>query len=130
MFSESFRQRRCIMPTDGFYEWQTVNKKKMQVHFTLKSYEPFEFAGVWDVRNVPPGKVYSCAIPTTTPNDLTRSVHDRMPAILARGDEAAWLDPTNHNLDVLLPMLKPYLAAEMEMVQVNPALNRPTFEGP
>jgi putative SOS response-associated peptidase YedK len=129
MFSESFRLRRCIVPADGFYEWKTVNKKKLPVHFRLKTGEPFGFAGLWDVWNGPNGKVFSCAIVTTTPNELTREVHDRMPVILARGDEAAWLDPVNNNPDVLLPMLKSYPAGEMEAVQVNPALNKPSFEG-
>jgi putative SOS response-associated peptidase YedK len=49
LFSESFRRRRCIISADGFYEWRTVNKKKLPVHFHLKTNELFEFAGVWDV---------------------------------------------------------------------------------
>lgn len=130
MFADSFRMRRCIIPADGFYEWKTVNKKKLPVHFRLKSHEPFGFAGVWDVWNGPTGKVFSCAILTTSPNELTREVHDRMPVILARQDEDAWLDPKNHDPAVLQAMLKPYSAGEMEAVQVNPALNKPSFEGP
>jgi putative SOS response-associated peptidase YedK len=130
MFADSFRMRRCIVPADGFYEWKTVNKKKMPVHFRLKTGEPFGFAGVWDVWNGPTGKVFSCAIVTTTPNDLTREVHDRMPVILARQDEAGWLDPSNHDAAMLQPMLRPCPAGEMEAVQVNPALNKPSFEGP
>lgn len=85
---------------------------------------------MWDVRNSPSGKVFSCAIITTEPNELTRDVHNRMPVILARGDEAGWLDPANRDPGLLLPMLKPYAASEMEGVQVNPALNKPSFEGP
>ena len=130
MFSESFRHRRCIIPADGFYEWKTVNKKKMPVHFRLQTGEPFGFAGVWDVWNGPQGKVFSCAIITTTPNDLTREVHDRMPVILSRTDEDAWLDPKNLDPAVLMPMLKPFPASEMEAMQVNPAMNKPSFEGP
>ena len=86
MFSESFRQCRCIIPADGFYEWRTVNKKKLPVHFRLKTGEPFGFAGVWDVWNGPASKVFTVAIVTTTPNGLTSEVHDRMPVILSRND--------------------------------------------
>jgi putative SOS response-associated peptidase YedK len=57
MFADSFRLRRCIVPADGFYEWKTVNKKKMPVHFRLKTGELFGFAGIWDVWNGPAGKV-------------------------------------------------------------------------
>jgi putative SOS response-associated peptidase YedK len=130
LFADSFRLRRCLVIADGFYEWKTVNKKKMPVHFRLKSHEPFGFAGVWDVWNGPQGKVFSAAIITTEPNELTREVHNRMPVILARGDEASWLDPANQDAAKLQAMLKPYSASEMEATQVNPAMNRPSFEGP
>ena len=96
----------------------------------MKSGEPFGFAGVWDVWNGPQGKVFSCAIITMTPNQLTSQVHDRMPVILARDDEAAWLDPTVTDPTKLTAMLRPYPAEAMKGTQVNPALNRPTFERP
>ena len=130
MFSESFRRRRCIVPADGFYEWRTVNKKKMPVHFRLKDGSLFGFAGVWDVCNGPSGKVFTTAIITTTPNDLTRTAHDRMPVILARDDEATWLDPSIEDASQLQLLLRSYPADAMEMQQVNPALNKPSFEGP
>jgi putative SOS response-associated peptidase YedK len=130
MFSESFRRRRCIVPADGFYEWKTVNKKKMPVHFQLKNRSLFGFAGVWDVWNGPAGKVFTVAIVTTKPNELTATVHDRMPVILARDDEAVWLDPAVEDVARLQPMLKPYPAEAMEATPVNPALNKPSFEGP
>lgn len=88
MFADSFRLRRCIVPADGFYEWKTVNKKKLPVHFRRKTGEPFGFAGVWDVWNSPTGKLFTVAIVTTTPNVLRATVHNRMPVILAADDEA------------------------------------------
>jgi putative SOS response-associated peptidase YedK len=130
MFADSFRQRRCIIPAEGFYEWRTVNKKKMPVHFRLKGGDLFGFAGEWDVWNGPTGKVFSCAIITTAPNELTREVHDRMPVILARGDEGAWLDAAMTDPAKLTAMLRPNPADAMEAAQVNPALNKPSFEGP
>jgi putative SOS response-associated peptidase YedK len=76
MFGESLRKRRCIVPADGFYEWKTVNKKKMPVWFHLKDKSLLGFAGIWDVWPGPDGKVFTCAILTTTPNDLTQTVHE------------------------------------------------------
>jgi putative SOS response-associated peptidase YedK len=67
---------------------------------------------------------------TTQPNELTREVHNRMPVILVRHDEAGWLDPANNDPAKLQAMLRPYPAGEMEAVGVNPALNKPSFEGP
>ena len=61
MFGDSFRNRRCLVPADGFYEWRTVAKKKLPVHFRLKDHSPFGFAGVWDVWKGPTGRgVYLC----------------------------------------------------------------------
>ena len=129
MFSESFRQRRCVIPADGFYEWKTVNKKKVPVHFHLKDNKLFGFAGVWDVWNSPNGKVFTVAIITTTPNELCSTLHDRMPVILSPEDEAKWLDPSIQDPTTLTSLLKSYPAQEMEAVQVNPALNKPSYEG-
>jgi putative SOS response-associated peptidase YedK len=96
--------------------------------------DPF---GVWsgrhlhqrEGRNSSAGTVFAAGIVTTVLSDLTRTDHNRMPVILARGDESGWLDPS-HDPAKLLEMLRQYSAEEMEAVQVNPALNKPSFEGP
>jgi putative SOS response-associated peptidase YedK len=130
MFSESFRQRRCLIPASGFYEWRTVAKKKFPVHFRLKGGAPFAFAGIWDVWSGEQGKVFSCCLLTTTPNELTKTVHDRMPVILRPEDEETWLDPKVDDVGRLHPLLKPYRAEDMEALPANPAMNKPSFEGP
>ena len=78
----------------------------------------------------PQGKVFTVAILTTEPNDLTRPVHDRMPVILKPDDEATWLDPAVEDPDQLIPLVGPYPADLMAADPANPALNRPSFEGP
>ena len=130
MFGDSFRKRRCLVPADGFYEWRTVHKKKLPVWFHLTDKSPFAFAGVWDVWPGPQGKVFTVAILTTEPNDLTREVHDRMPVILRPEAEATWLDPAVENPDRLMPLVGPYPADLMAAAPANPALNTPSFEGP
>jgi len=130
MFGDSFRDRPCIVPADGFYEWRTENRKKLPVHFRLKDRSLFGFAGIWDVWKGPNGTVFTCAILTTEPNELTATVHNRMPVILSREDEGAWLDAALKDLAKLVPMLRSYPAADMEAVPANPAMNKPTVEGP
>ena len=130
LWGDSFRRRRCLVPADGFYEWRTVNKKKVPVWFHLKDSATFAFAGVWDVWSGPQGKVFTVAILTTTPNDLTRPVHDRMPVILRPQDEATWLDSTVDDPDKLMPLVGPYPADLMAADPANPALNKPSFKGP
>jgi len=130
MFGDSLRKRRCLVPADGFYEWKVVNKRKLPVWFHLKNRQPFGFAGIWDVWPGPEGKVFTVSILTTTPNDPTRQVHDRMPVILKPDAEVAWLDPTVDDPDKLMSLVGPYPAELMGMADANPALNKPSFEGP
>jgi putative SOS response-associated peptidase YedK len=130
LFGDSFRHRRCLVPADGFYEWRTVNKKKMPIRFHLKDNAPFAFAGIWDVWPSPRGKEFTVAILTTEPNELTKTVHDRMPVILRPDDEATWLDPSVNDPDKLSMLIGPYPAERMAADPANPALNKPSHEGP
>ena len=129
MFAESFRRRRCLMPACGFYEWRAVGKKKYPLHYRLRDGQPFAFAAIWDRWAGPAGPLFTCALLTTTPNELVREVHDRMPVILPRSAYAAWLDPAA-DPGGLRELLAPYPASEMVMAPANPAVNKPTFDGP
>ena len=123
-FRESFRNKRCLIPADGFYEWCQERGRKMPYRFSLKKDVLFAFAGIWDAWIDPEGKTTMyLAIITTEPNVLAREVHDRMPVILHRKDESLWLDPAVTEPDKLQPLLVPYSAAEMEMCRVSPIVN-------
>lgn len=111
-FRDAFRQRRCLILSDGFYEWDA---QKQPVYFYLESGTPFAFAGLWDSWKSPAGEtVNSCTVITTTPNQLLRSVHDRMPVILNPESYDDWLDRAFANVYELRRMLNPYLAALMK----------------
>jgi putative SOS response-associated peptidase YedK len=94
-FAESFRERRCLIPADGFYEWGTDESGKMPVWISRPDGGLFAFAGVWAALRARDGSdhVHSCAIVTCEPNELVRPIHDRMPVVLAPDDEARWLEP-------------------------------------
>ena len=100
------------------------------VWFHLKDRSPFGFAGIWDVWAGPDGKVFTCAILTTAPNDLTLTVHDRMPVILRPEAEATWLDPSIDDAAKVMSVVGPYPAELMAADDANPALNKASFEGP
>jgi len=83
-FRDSFAERRCLVPANGFYEWKKTGERKQPFHFGIKDGSLFAFAGLWDYWS-PDGTVLeSCTILTTTPNALLQDVHDRMPVILHR----------------------------------------------
>ena len=122
-FKNAFQKRRCLIPADGFYEWQKLGKVKKPLRFSLKSGEPFGLAGLYETWISPEKKpVNTCTIITTEPNDLLRPIHDRMPVIVQKEREAVWMDPDNHNQKELLSILKPYPSDEMGISEVNPKI--------
>ncbi|MSQ32634.1 MAG: SOS response-associated peptidase [Dehalococcoidia bacterium] len=122
-FKEPLRSKRCLVLADGYYEWKGEGKLKTPYRITLKSGEPFAFAGLYDTWKSPTGeRVYSCSIITCEPNELTKDIHDRMPAILPQELETLWMDPVTTDPDVLLRWLKPYPAEDMKAYQVSAAV--------
>ncbi len=119
-FKDAFKKRRCLIPVDGFYEWQKSGKGKRPLCFSLKSGRPFGLAGLYETWTSPEkGRIHTCTIITTDANDLIRPIHDRMPVIIPKDKEAAWLDPYTVKLDELASLLKPYPPDEMVLSEVD-----------
>lgn len=115
--------RRCLVPADGYYEWQVgPDGKKQPIRFTLAGENLFAFAGLWTswVDRGSGELIDSCTIVTTTPNELVALVHDRMPVILPREAEPAWLDVSIPPREVA-PLLATYPA---ELMLARPASTR------
>jgi putative SOS response-associated peptidase YedK len=94
-FARAFRERRCLVPADGFYEWKTEGKLKQPFFFAAPDGAPIAFAGIWDRWRPKEGEpVESFSIITTEANAAMAPVHDRMPVVLPRAAWALWLDPT------------------------------------
>jgi putative SOS response-associated peptidase YedK len=130
-YRAALKKRRCIIPADGFYEWQRLGKVKQPIHIVLKSREPFGFAGLWELWQSPDGEeVLSCTIITTEANELLKAVHDRMPVILTRDAEAAWLDPKTQDPEKLLPLLKQFPPDQMQFYPVSQDVNSPAVDKP
>jgi hypothetical protein len=80
MFRDVLRERRCVVPIDGYYEWRTTSSGKVPFWFYLKTGEPFFLAGLWDCwHEGKPDALASYILMTTEPNELAAKVHDRMP---------------------------------------------------
>src|SRR6266581_1196254 len=113
-FKGLLRSKRCLVIADGFYEWKQENGSKTPMYITMKSGEPFAFAGLWDNWKSPDGQqIRSCTIITTQPNEVVASIHDRMPVILSADAREEWLDTSVQDVNALLPLLGPYPADEM-----------------
>ena len=122
-FAESFRQRRCIVPADGFYEWQRKSGGRQPYLLRLQGGEPFTFAGLWDVWRGPNGTLLKTfTILTTTSNAVVEAIHGRMPVILGRQRRGEWLT-TGSNVGTLTGLCAPYPAAAMETIPVSTYVN-------
>jgi putative SOS response-associated peptidase YedK len=123
-FREPLRSQRCLIPVDGFYEWQKNGKTKQPYCFEVNDGEMFAFAGLWDRWRKPQGVVIeSCTILTTTSNSLLAGIHDRMPVILKPDSYDLWLDPGFRNTDSVLEMLAPFDSALMRCYPVSTRVN-------
>jgi putative SOS response-associated peptidase YedK len=129
-FRRAFRERRCLIPADGFYEWKRTNGAKQPYYIHMKEGRPFAFAGLWEGWQDDGGpEIRSCTILTTRPNALAHSIHDRMPVILPTASYDAWLDPEAEK-EELLALLEPYPEDEMEAYPVSRFVNSPSNNDP
>lgn len=127
-FRGSYKYKRCLILSDGFYEWQAQPGRKTKVPYFihLKTHKPFAFAGLWDEWNSPDGSpLRSCTIITTGPNELMSPIHNRMPVILQPAEYARWLDTAPATAESLNPLIDPYPAGEMEAYPVSTLVNSP-----
>lgn len=123
-FKIPFRERRCLIPADGFYEWKTHGKVKMPYHIRMVDRKPFAFAGLFDVWRSPEGvDVRSCTIITTKANDTVSPIHDRMPVILPKDAHSIWLDPEMKDIDEFRVLLEPYDPEKMEAYEISQLVN-------
>jgi putative SOS response-associated peptidase YedK len=129
-FRRAFRERRCLIPADGFYEWQRTNGAKQPYYIHMEDGRPFAFAGLWESWSKGgEGEVRTCTILTTGANALVGEVHDRMPVILAHDVYDVWLDPASER-DELTGLLAPYPEDEMEAYPVSRFVNSPSNNDP
>ena len=122
-FRTLLTRKRCIVPADGFYEWKRSGKDKQPYRIVLRDGGLFAMAGLYDTWIGPDGKkISTVTVITTAPNELVADIHNRMPVILRREDEAAWLSRDNQDQDALLDLLKPYDASQMRAYKVSSAV--------
>jgi putative SOS response-associated peptidase YedK len=126
----SFKKKRCLIPADGFYEWQRTNGAKQPFYIHMQDGRPFAFAGLWESwERGAEGAVRTCAILTTEANALVGEVHERMPVIVAPDAYDVWLDPASER-DELIGLLGSYPEDEMEAYPVSRFVNSPSNNDP
>ena len=143
-FRQPFRRRRCLLPVDGYYEWESRPSGKQPVYYSMRDGDLFCLAGLWETWTTPeqtdepevPGlgqaqaeTLCTFTVVTTTPNRLAKRVHDRMPVIVHPADYGNWLSPESKAAD-LKRLLRPFDDEPMQEHYVTPLMNNPRFEAP
>jgi putative SOS response-associated peptidase YedK len=129
-FRSALSRRRCLIPADGFYEWERATKQPM--HFRLKGGALFSFAGLYEEWIGPDGSpLRTCTLLTTRANGVVGPVHDRQPVILPDTDaEDAWLDVAQVRPPDLIPLLEPLPDERMEAFPVGKRVGSPFVDEP
>lgn len=127
-FKTPFIKKRCLIISDGFYEWKKNGKEKQPYRFVMKDRKPFAFAGLWECWKQGEQPLFTCTILTTEANKVTEDVHVRMPVILPSDSYDTWLDPRFHQIDQLKSLLVPFDEGLMEAYQVSNLVNSPAHD--
>lgn len=128
-YRAAFRQRRCLVPASGFYEWKVLAGGKQPYLIRPADGGLLSFAGLWESWAGPEGEVRSFTIITTAPNALMTRIYHRMPAILPRAHYARWLDPAVQDPAQLQPMIASYPAARLLAVPIGREINNARNQG-
>lgn len=123
------RYRRCVIPSDGFYEWHLENKHKQPYFIRARRDEPLLLAGLWDYWEGQGQGLETCTIVTTSANTALGTLHDRMPALLTAEGARQWLDPTLQDSKRLTPLLEP-AEPPLTFYKVSTRVNKPIHDDP
>jgi len=144
-FRRPFQNQRCLIPADGFYEWQATPDGKKPFRFARKGGGFFCMAGLWEkwlrphhegelgLNDTSPNLsqvVETFSVITTTPNPMVAAVHSRMPVILSPEHYGWWLEPKRFEPEFLKTLLRPYPAEDMECQSVSKLVNNANNDGP
>jgi putative SOS response-associated peptidase YedK len=127
-FKNPFKNKRCLIPGNGFYEWKKTGKDKIPYYIFFKNNSIFSMAGLYDEWLTPENtKLFTFTIITTEANELIADIHDkkRMPVIIQKKDREQWLDNSKCNEAELLALLKPYSTELMDAYKVSSLVNSP-----
>ncbi len=129
-FKNALKSRRCVVLADGYYEWKKNGKRKQPYFIRMADERPFVFAGLWERWSKSQTTIESCTIITTTPNEVTAEIHDRMPVVLSNSSATTWLDAKAEDTFDLKSLLVPYTESEMVAIPVGSAVNSPLHDSP
>lgn len=128
-FKDSFFHKRCIILSDGFYEWDKLSGTKTPYYFTFENKKMFAYAGIWSKYVKDGESIYTCSIITTKANKLIGKYHDRMPVVLDTNKAKKWLS-YNIDLEELKDLMIQYNSQLMGCIEVSKKVNNTSNDDP
>ncbi len=130
-FRAAMKRRRCLIPADGFYEWQAVGGRKQPFYVRAKSGAPFAFAGLWETWTGPNGEeLETAAIVTTRANRTLSPIHDRMPVVIPPDAFDLWLNCVEVDATTASALIQPAPENFFEAYPVSTHVNRVANDDP
>jgi putative SOS response-associated peptidase YedK len=130
-FSNAMKRRRCLIPADGFYEWQAAGGRKQPYYVRAKSGAPLAFAGLWETWTGPNGEeLDTVAIVTTTANRTLAGIHARMPVIVPEEAFDLWLNCAEVDAETAAALIAPAPDDLLEAYEISTAVNRVANDNP
>ena len=132
-FRNAFKKHRCLIPSNGFYEWKGTKGQKQPMFLTLPDGGPFAFAGLWEIwdnRGKEQTPYRSCTILTREASESVKPIHHRMPVILKPEAYDIWLDPDNQNIDSISAVIQRQIYTELTSIPVSKQVNSVKNNGP
>jgi len=129
-YKRPFKRQRCLIPCDGFYEWQPQGNSKQPYYISKAEPGLIAMAGIWDRWEAGEVPIESFSIITTAANTFMQSIHERMPAIIGPDAFDDWLAPANDDTVKLKDLLQPYAGSDLVMHPVSREVNSPKNNSP
>ncbi len=127
-YRAAFKQRRCLVIADGFYEWQKKDDQKIPYYIHAKNNQIFAFAGVWEHwQSAEQGAIWSCAIITINACEILQAIHERMPVIIPPDRYDDWLNIEKTNAESAQQLLQAFPSSELDVYPVSNRVNSPYF---
>jgi len=121
-FKDAFKTKRCLVPADGFIEWEQTEEGKQPHYITMRNNTLFAFAGLWSQWKKEGGLLWTFSIITTHCNSLVQPIHQRMPVILPAEKYNAWIDSAS-DANTLQSLLMPFPADQMQRIAISREIN-------
>ena len=128
-FRAAYQRRRCLLPADGYYEWQVDGTRKQPYFLSARDGSPLAMAGLYEVWSPPGGeRLWTCTVITTSAADEHGAIHDRTPLLVLPQDWSRWLDPALE--DPGADLLVPGTSGVLDAWPVSPAVGNVRNDGP